>query len=177
MDYTTEIDENAARFGIPPALIRAVIQVESAGDTWATRFEPHYRWLWDPFNHKPFRVNAIKARLAHPPKGMPSYSYSSDATEWAHQKTSWGLMQVMGAVAREYGFSQQLTTLCRPGRGIEYGCRHLARLRDRWFDRHGWAGVLDGYNDGNPDIERKYDYPHKVAAVSGEAAAAAVLER
>lgn len=171
MDPGTYIDENAARFDLPAALISAVIAVESAGDTWAMRHEPHYRWCWDPIERQPYTLRRAQADSASAPDDFPHYRYSSRHTEYMAQRTSWGLMQVMGAVARERGLSQPLPTLCRPGRGIEYGCRHLACLRDRHFAAAGWAGVLDAYNDGSRRIERAHDYPHKVAAVSAEAAA------
>lgn len=164
------IQDHAARFDLPVALIRAVIEAESAGDAWATRFEPHYRWCWDPFERQPFSVRRADAERAEPPAGFPSYEYSSAATEWVHQRTSWGLMQVMGAVAREYGLTQPLPTLCRPGRGIEYGCRHLARLSNRFLDEHGWEGVAAAYNAGTPRRAANGDwvnqaYVDKIAAL------------
>ena len=40
---------------------------------------------------------------------------------------SWGLMQVMGQVAREHGFSSNsLAELCDPVTGLDVGCRVLA---------------------------------------------------
>ena len=35
---------------------------------------------------------------------------------------SWGLMQVMGQVAREHGFGGELSSLCLPLNGLEIGC-------------------------------------------------------
>ena len=151
-------------FDLPEALVLAMIQVESSAEPLATRFEPKYRWLWDVQNHAPFRVSAREAQSVTPPKGFPSIPGISAATEWIHQKTSWGLMQVMGGVARELGFKGHLPELCDPLKGIEYGCRLLRRLADRHLEKHGWAGVVDAYNDGNPRVEFKRDYPHRVAA-------------
>lgn len=46
--------------------------------------------------------------------------------------TSFGLMQVMGQVAREFGFSgDYLTELTDPLVGLEYGCRKLRQCVDR----------------------------------------------
>ncbi|ROO28233.1 transglycosylase SLT domain-containing protein [Salinisphaera orenii] len=159
-------------YDIPAAIVLGVIQVESAGNEWATRFERHYRWCWDVRAGKPFTASAAAARRTDAPDGFHGTNdahggyYSSADTEWNQQKTSWGPMQIMGAVAREHGYDGPLPRLCDPLIGIDYGCRHLARLRDRFIDRHGWAGVLDAYNDGTARIERPHDYPHKVAATS-----------
>jgi soluble lytic murein transglycosylase-like protein len=162
-------DRYAQQYALPTPLILAMIDVESAGSPWATRYEPHYRYCWDVAARKPLTLSRVEAAAPGAPSGFPSFRYSSADTEWAHQRTSWGLMQVMGAVAREYGLTHPLPTLCRPDRGIEYGCRHLARLRDRLFEVYGWGGVLDAYNDGTGRIERPRDYPHLVAEASTEA--------
>src|SRR5712692_9451618 len=48
-------------------------------------------------------------------------------TEAAARALSWGLMQVMGQVAREAGFAgASLAELCDPAAGLEVGCRVLA---------------------------------------------------
>ena len=48
-------------------------------------------------------------------------------TESRMRAFSWGLMQVMGQVAREHGFSgRSLAQLCEPATGLEIGCRVLA---------------------------------------------------
>jgi soluble lytic murein transglycosylase-like protein len=49
-------------------------------------------------------------------------------TEEIARSTSWGLMQVMGQVAREHGFKNEfLAELCEPAVGLEMGCLVLAR--------------------------------------------------
>ncbi len=49
------------------------------------------------------------------------------ATEAYTRAMSWGLMQVMGQVAREFGFKESsLAELCEPAAGVEFGCRILA---------------------------------------------------
>ncbi len=76
---------------------------------------------------------------------------------------SWGLMQVMGAVAREYGFSGRfLSQLCDPAVGLEYGCRHLSIL----LKRHGTIrAALSAYNSGQPHTMRGNEYAEKVTAI------------
>jgi Transglycosylase SLT domain. len=60
-------------------------------------------------------------------------------------------MQIMGAVAREYGFDGPfLTQLTDPLIGLHAGCGYLQALKSRWFDRYGWGGVLSAWNTGSP---------------------------
>ncbi len=48
-------------------------------------------------------------------------------TEEIARSTSWGLMQVMGQVAREHGFPGKFfSELCEPENGLEFGSRVLA---------------------------------------------------
>lgn len=127
MAHDRLIAKYSAQYGIPADLLRAVIQVESGGNPWAIRYEPRYRWLYND---------------ARPVRGV-----SAD-TEREAQKTSWGLMQVMGAVARERGFDKPfLSELCDPSKGMEYGCKHLAA----YYRRHGdWERAVVSYNAGSP---------------------------
>ena len=98
-------DTVARAHGVDPALVKAVCHYESANwQTWATRFEPRFfeRYI----------------------KTMKGISIS----EMHARATSWGLMQVMGQVAREYGFAGRfLAELCDPATGIEYGVRKFGR--------------------------------------------------
>lgn len=129
------VKSTARRHGLDPALVAGICQKESSWDPSAIRFEPEYRWLW------PKRENIYK------PNGV------SAATEVAQQKMSWGLMQVMGAVARERGCRLPfLTALCTPMIGIEFGCLHLAWLSQRYTG----ADLISAYNAGRPvDYNRR----------------------
>jgi hypothetical protein len=109
------------------------VEQESGWNTWATRYEPNYRWLY-PNRHEIF----------DPP-------LASRATEVHQQKTSWGLMQIMGATARARGFTGDFCSqLCDPATGLEYGCRHLRRLIDRFGSQYDHRAVLSAYNTGHP---------------------------
>jgi soluble lytic murein transglycosylase-like protein len=135
------VRDYAGKHKIPEALLRAIVHVESAGDTWAMRFEPGYRWLWDVRAGRPYRGD---------PQALPAPSFVSQETELTGQKTSWGLMQVMGAVARELGYrGRYLSVLCDPDIGLEYGCRHLIVLNKR-FGSQGWEATTAAYNAGSP---------------------------
>ena len=96
----------ACAHGLEPALVCAVIEQESAWNPWSVRYEPGF----------------LSRYVA------PLYTAGKlSATEAYTRSMSWGLMQVMGQVARENGFSQpSLAELCDPATGIEFGCRVLA---------------------------------------------------
>jgi soluble lytic murein transglycosylase-like protein len=100
----------AASHGLDPVLVCAVIEQESAWNPWAVRYEPGF----------------LSRYVA------PMYTAGKlSATEAYTRSMSWGLMQVMGQVAREFGFAgKSLAELCHPSTGIEFGCLVLAaRLR------------------------------------------------
>lgn len=143
-------DKTAAGHGLPLALVRAIIQVESSGDAAAWKVEPPYRYLVDCRTHRPFRkLTAAEVASEMAPLDFPRPSYSSRDTEWWGQQASWGPMQIMGAVAREYGFAGHFPLLCGP-MGVTFGCMHLSRLAGRFHEAHGWEGVAAAYNAGTP---------------------------
>jgi soluble lytic murein transglycosylase-like protein len=94
------------------ALVCAICEQESAWNTWAIRYEPVF------YSH--YIVPQLSA-------GQIS------ATEAQARAFSWGLMQVMGQVAREHNFGAgspqnitSLSRLCDPACGLEIGCTVFA---------------------------------------------------
>lgn len=148
------IQSAAARHSLPPSLIAAFIQVESGGDPWAWNPEPKYRWFWNVRLDRPFRtLGASEIASEFPPADFPALAGDADQEWWA-QQASWGLMQIMGSVAREHGCRlPYLTRLCDPAENLEFACRHLTQLRDRFQQAHGWDGVIAAYNAGSPRRE------------------------
>lgn len=139
MTENLDLAKATARFNVPLDLLKAIIQVESGGDPWAMRYEPDFRWL----------VNLETGeRYEGEPERMPSPAGVSPYTEWVAQRTSWGLMQIMGATARGLGFNEPfLSRLCRDETGLTYGCKHLVQL----YERHGsWEAAAAAYNAGSP---------------------------
>jgi len=125
------IEENAAKYSLPQWLIYGIVNTESGGDPWAVRFEPAFRTHYVPDQCQTFGA--------------------SNETERTTRACSWGLMQIMGQVAREHGYKGEfLSELCDPATGMDYGCRHLSRFRDRHFQSLGWPGVVAAYNAGTP---------------------------
>jgi soluble lytic murein transglycosylase-like protein len=102
------IEQVANRYDLDPAVVWAIVAVESGGCQHAARYEPGYRYLLDPARVRPLACSV--------------------ETEKALQMTSWGLMQVMGAVLREKGFRGWLTEILSDADAqLDYGCMHLAK--------------------------------------------------
>ncbi len=136
------IGEVATSYRLDPWLVRAQIGIESGGDPWAWRYEEHYHYLWDVSKHGPFRSTAPGT----PPEDFPCLA-GAPYQEWIGQKCSWGLMQIMGAVAREAGFDgPYLPAICDPPVNLHLGCGLLSQLIQ--FYGGDVAQSLGAYNAG-----------------------------
>jgi soluble lytic murein transglycosylase-like protein len=99
--------EAARAHSLWPELVCAVVEQESSWNHWALRYEP-----------------AFYARYVEPQLARGAIPSEGEARARAF---SWGLMQVMGQVAREHGFAgASLAALCDPATGLDVGCRVLA---------------------------------------------------
>jgi hypothetical protein len=150
-EFDARIQTIAHEADVPMTLVKAIVWQESDGRPYAFNPEPRYRYLWDNRLRKPFRpLTSIEGSSEIPPPDFVAVDRDVDRdAEWWGQQMSWGLMQVMGAVAREYGFAGDfLSELCVPAVGLEYGCRHLAHLHRRFGP--DWAPVIAAYNAGSP---------------------------
>jgi soluble lytic murein transglycosylase-like protein len=98
--------EKAAAHQLFPELVCAVCEQESAWNPWAIRYEPGF--------YQRYVAPMLVAGQLH------------DETEARARAFSYGLMQVMGQVARERGFNGRfLAELCDPAVGLEIGCHVL----------------------------------------------------
>jgi len=116
------------RHDVDPFLIAAICMQESAGRIYAQRFEPNYRWFYNE--------DAVARLLG-----------CSLGTEVAGQQTSYGLMQIMGAVLRELGFNDWFGKAFAPHTNIEFGTRHLAKFLERYGSTEK---AIASYNAGSP---------------------------
>ena len=118
----------AARHGLDPAIVCGIVARESSWNQWTIRYEP-----------------AFYTRYV----GQLYISHEVDLTEAHARATSWGLMQVMGQVAREAGFAGRLPQLCDPPIGLEVGCQVFVR---KLTEQHGdsVAALLAWNGGGNP---------------------------
>lgn len=114
---------------VPPELVLGIIEAESGGDPHATRINATY----------PYTMMQAKR-----PAGC------SVDMERMCQKTAWGLMQVIGATARELGFDGWLSELVSPETNIRLGIEFLRRKMSQYFERDGIEGVAAAYNGGAP---------------------------
>lgn len=124
--------QTALAHGLDPVLVCAVVEQESDWIPQSIRYE-----------HGFYQRYIVKLNL-HP-------------TEARARAFSWGLLQLMGQVAREEGFDGHLVDLCQPAVGLDRGCVHLAK---KLADHHGdvTLGLLS-YNGGSNQL-----YPQEVIA-------------
>ena len=122
------IKMKAREFGLDPLLVAAICLKESSGNAYAQRFEPKYRWL--------FKHDSFAKKLG-----------ASIETEENGQKTSYGLMQVMGAVMRERGFEGWFGKAFDAETNIHFGCMHLAHFMKIYGNE---ADAIASYNAGRP---------------------------
>ena len=100
----------AAAQSLDPALVCAVVEQESGWNPWAIRYEPLFFAKYVAGLYTNNKVSASEAYA----RGF-----------------SWGLMQVMGQVAREAGFDAlYLSALCDPEQGLAVGCKVLRKKID-----------------------------------------------
>lgn len=116
--YWSEIQDAALKHALDPILLAAQVLVESSSDPLAFRYEPAF---WKTYL-----------------KGKPHVT-PLDAC-------SYGLLQILGVVAREQGFKDPLDCLFLPSAGLYWGAKYLKQLID-------WAGgnvdsALAAYNGG-----------------------------
>lgn len=134
-------------FEVEAELVFAIAKVESALDPQTARYEPGWKY-W-------FKVDEFAKSLR-----------ITRDTEKVFQATSWGLMQVMGTVARELGFDKHLTELTNPQYNVLIGVRKLQELSNK-YDK--LEDVISSYNQGYPrkDEDGEYANKHYVNTVLG----------
>lgn len=126
-----KIKEASDDFKIDYRIIGAIVSVESNGNTFACRYEKNYKWVTE---------------LDH----FANINHITKITETKLQKMSFGLMQIMGATARDVGFSGPLTKLCDPDEGLFYGCKYFRRLIDKYVNVQD---AIAAYNAGSPRLD------------------------
>lgn len=152
MVYDNLIKSSAAKWGIDPELVAAMIMQESAGNCWAMRYEPNF-----------FRKYLQDKPLSLLGGYVPSETKATRITERMLRSCSFGLMQVMGQVARELGFSDDnLTRLLDPEINLYWGTfklNSLLKARTEKNDADKISHALLRWNGGGDP-----SYPNKVLA-------------
>jgi soluble lytic murein transglycosylase-like protein len=116
---------NCNIYRIDPFWVKAIISTESQWNRYALRYEPEYNYLYNP-----------KKYIG------PNISYS---TELCCQRISWGLGQIMGALAREQGHEGVMSTLLDPPINIRHICIRLDTLKKYSAESDF---IFAGYNAG-----------------------------
>lgn len=119
------ISQISKSYMVDPRWIKAIITQESQWKMFAVRYESGYPYL---FHTEDFASGLI-----------------SLATEVNTQKTSWGLGQIMGALAREQGHKGLMAELLIPEINIKHMAIRLAELKRRSPDP---LHIFAGYNGG-----------------------------
>jgi hypothetical protein len=162
MTLIDAIHQYSTGYNLPQNIVMAIAKVESNLSMHATRAESRYRWLWDSRRHRPFRRLSnpeIISNEAPDDFPRPTEFYASADTEWQGQRTSWGPFQMMGAVLRERRYNGPFVAVCcDPDLAAKFACSHLSHLRDKYFNKHGWTGVVAAYNAGSPRKDRNGVY-------------------
>jgi hypothetical protein len=116
----------ATQHHLDAEVVCGMCERESTWDPWSIRYEDG------------FYTRYIEKMIAS--------HQLTDPTEEHARAFSWGLMQVMGEVAREMGYTGPLAQLCEPATGIEVGCRALAHKIAT--NQGAIADALQAYNGG-----------------------------
>lgn len=129
-------NEIAKKHEIDPNLIMAIVTVESAWNPWACRYEP----LFASRLAGNIKIHTEVVRLAE-------RNCITVETEYVFQSTSFGLMQIMGASARDLGYLGPLSALFDPQLNLEWGCIKVRQLLDRYPNLED---AIASYNGGSP---------------------------
>ncbi len=172
----------AARLGCSPAVIAAVLEVESSGSGFDAAgrpkilFEPHvfYREL---AGSETQLAAALKGGLAYPHQGMQPYPPTSEANycrlkracllapDAALRSASWGIAQVMGFnFAIAYASVGDMVQACMDSEAAQFG------LLLAYAERNGLVAALRSENFAA--FARGYNGPGAVAQYAGRLAAA-----
>ena len=131
---------------LDPYLITAICAVESSFDQNATRYEPNYQYT-------------IPAATL-PDGARPGNC--TRTTENNSQCCSYGLMQIMGATARELGFKGWLSQLFCADEGLLWGVKYLHKQWRRYYGTNGLHGVIAAYNAGSPRTHKSGAFENQI---------------
>lgn len=130
------VNFSAQKHNLDAVFLGALVQVESAGNPNAIRYEPNFQHTQNVFQ-------------------LSNLIGCSPATMEVMQKMSWGLMQVMGSVAYELGLGAESdppykwpSSLLEPEVGMNYGCKYLKKKIDLYGDDPDT--LYAAYNAGTP---------------------------
>jgi len=141
MDEIAKLAERVCpSYGVDPLWVMALVLQESGANRYQIRYEPTYKYLFHPETF----AEILKI---------------SPATEIESQKISWGLGQIMGAVARSQGHQGLMAELIDPETNLHQMCQLIRTLKK---DAPDADGVFAMYNGGKLALEHKTTrYPNQ----------------
>lgn len=122
------VEIQALKLGLDPSLVLAFCETESAFRFKSARYEKRFIWIHEPELYAHFHKVTLD-------------------TEVNFQKTSWGILHIMGGTARFIGFGGWLPDLSSFELGLEWGCRYIAHLHDKYITQDD---LIAAYNAGSP---------------------------
>lgn len=141
------IEEVSDEEKVPANILAAIVQTESGGDRHAIRFELYYKYL-------------------HTPKVFAQDTRVTEATETILQMCSFGLTQVMGAVARELGLRGTMFQLFDERTNLIYCARLLKKLAKKYTVKDD---LIAAYNAGSAikGLDKRFKNQAYVDKVNG----------
>lgn len=125
--------------------MRGIVKQESDENPYALRYEVNYNYLLNPT----FYAKRLGLSLT---------------TEINTQKMSWGLCQIMGALAREQGFSDEIGKLFIPEINLEHLAKRITKLMTFSKDE---SDVFAMYNGGEGAFHKLNGVYRNQAYVNG----------
>ena len=144
----------ASEFGIDPFLMVGLVLVD--GGHWGNpTFVESYNHLWDSVSNAPFRdCTDEELKDCIPPADFLLANPQNPEEEWVAQRTAYGASQVMGAVARSVGYTEDLGKL-----GGHDGLLVTAQYLQKLYKLHGNTGdVLSAWYSLIPDTAADHWY-------------------
>jgi soluble lytic murein transglycosylase-like protein len=137
-----EIERQAALGNLDPNILKSIVTQESNYNPYAIRYEPSYAYLY----------------------AVPHYAQFlniSQDTEITTQKISWGLGQLMGAVAREQGHVGPMGQLFEVETNIKIMIVLIKKMQSRGYEELG--EIFSCYNGGVGAVLKMKDgiYPNQ----------------
>jgi soluble lytic murein transglycosylase-like protein len=133
-EIKASIFEYADKYKIDRVFLLALVKTESNFNPLAQRYEAAYPYLYSP-------------------KELAEVVGCSRFTMEDCQRTSYGLCQVMGAVAYEGGFRGWPAKLFDVEVNLKFACEHIIKLVKKW-EVYTHEEMYASYNSGKP---RKMD--------------------
>jgi len=141
------IEAAAKEHGLSWKLLAAIANQESAGQPYAVRYEPKWKYFYNPGFYA--KKNAVTVE-----------------TERTCQMMSWSYCQIMGAVARELGYEGPMPRLCDATLNFKFAALKLVSIMKKF---PAMDSAISAYNAGTPQkgSDGKFLNQHYVSNVIG----------